>query len=79
VQLYNSWKEAPQVPKDWKPADPPGGLVKVPVRNRQLLAALRHVLPGKWVKMYRYGKDGTEVHYFEHSSGKVFNVKHKVK
>jgi hypothetical protein len=54
-------------------------LIKVPVRNKQLLAALRSVLAGKWVKVYRYGKDGTEVHYFEHASGKVFNVKLKVK
>jgi hypothetical protein len=61
------------------PAAPPGGFVKVPVRNKELLSVLRGLLPGKWEKVYRYGQDGTEVHYFQHHSGKVCLVKHKVK
>ena len=32
-----------------------------------------------WMKIYRKGRDGTEVHYFEHNSGKVAFVKHKIK
>lgn len=79
VKLYNSWKKAPSVPKGWKPAKSPGGLIKVPVKNKQLLEVLRQLLPGKWMKIYRYGQDGTEVHYFEHSSGKVCQVKLKIK
>lgn len=77
--MYNSWKDAPETPSDWRPARPPGNLVKVPVRNKQLLHVLRQVLPGKWSKVYRYGMDGTELHYFEHESGKVCFVKLKIK
>jgi len=38
---------------------------------------LRATIPGKWTKVYLRGVDGSEVHYFAHASGKVFNVKHK--
>jgi hypothetical protein len=72
-------EDAPEVPQEWKPAGPPGGFVKVPLRNKGLLRVLRGVLHGRWDKVYRYGQDGTEVHYFLHESGKVCLVKHKVK
>jgi hypothetical protein len=79
VELYNSWKQGPGVPENWRPAAPPGAVHKVPVKNKQLLRVLRQTLAGKWVKVYRLGQDGTEIHYFEHESGKVCQVKHKVK
>ncbi|MBI4604779.1 MAG: hypothetical protein HY721_22685 [Planctomycetes bacterium] len=79
MELYDSWRDSPQVPPDWEPAAPPGAVVKVRLRNLRLLRALRQVLPGSWVKVYRRGRDGSEMHYFQHASGAVFNVKHKVK
>ena len=45
------------------------------MNNRTLLAQLRSALPGQWHKIYHYGIDGTELHYFQHESGAVFNVK----
>ena len=60
------------------PCHPPGAVLKVPVKNRQLLIYLRGILPGRWRKVYRKGQDGSEVHYFEHESGQVAGVKHKV-
>jgi hypothetical protein len=54
-------------------------MAKVPVKNRQLLRALQEAIPGPWVKVYRKGADGSEVHYFQHASGAVAGVKHKRK
>jgi len=79
AELLNSWRESPNVPAGWVPANPPGAVVKVPVKNTQVLAVLRAELPGKWWKVYHRGRDGTEVHYFQHASGKVAFVKHKLK
>jgi hypothetical protein len=79
IDLLDSWKDSPAIPKGWLPAPPPGSVVKVPVKNAQVLSLLRQGLPGKWVKVYRLGQDGSEVHYFEHGSGKVAFVKHKRK
>jgi hypothetical protein len=79
IDLLDSWKDSPTVPPGWKPAQPPGAVVKVPVKNSSLLQVLRATLAGKWVKVYRMGQDATEIHYFEHASGKVALVKHKIK
>jgi hypothetical protein len=79
VELFNSWRDAPAVPRTWTPADPPSACLKRPVKNRAVLRILRSLLPGHWRKVYHYGKDGTEVHYFQHASGKVAFVKHKIK
>jgi hypothetical protein len=67
------------VPAGWRAADPPGNLIKVPVKNMDVLRALREQIPGRWIKVYRKGKDGAEVHYFEHASGAIANVKYKDK
>ena len=77
ADLLNSWRESPDVPEGWVPAEPPGAVVKVAVKNSQVLAVLRAEIPGKWCKVYHRGKDGSEIHYFQHASGKVAFVKHK--
>jgi hypothetical protein len=79
IQVLQSWKHSPEVPAGWQPAAPPGAVIKDPVKNRQVLRALQDVLPGSWCKVYRKGADGTEIHYFQHASGKVALVKHKRK
>ena len=79
IDLLDSWRDSSAVPTGWLPAKPPGAVVKVPVKNSQVLQELRRLLPGRWMKIYRKGRDGTEVHYFEHNSGKVAFVKHKIK
>lgn len=77
LRLLSNWRESDEVPSGWRPADPPGAVVKVAVRNRQLRRHLRQRKPGTWRKVYRKGRDGSEVHYFEHESGSVANVKYK--
>ena len=47
------------------------------MKNSQVLALLRGLLPGRWAKVYHRGKDGTEMHYFQHASGMVAFVKDK--
>jgi len=79
IRVLQSWKDSPDVPEGWRPADPPGSLVKVNVKDREVLRALRKALPGPWVKVYLDGADGSQVHYFQHFSGAVANVKHKRK
>jgi len=54
-------------------------VAKAPVKDRGLLRALRQALPGTWLKVYRIGIDGSEVHYFQHASGAVALVKRKWK
>ena len=78
-KLYNSWRESPDVAEDWVPAKPPGAVEKVPVKNASVLRELRSLLPGVWYKVYHKGRDSREVHYFQHASGKVANVKMKYK
>jgi hypothetical protein len=60
------------VPAGWIPS--PRGTLKYPVRNRAVLRYLRQLLSGKWQKVIKNGNTG-EVHYFEHSSGRVAGVK----
>ena len=79
IRIFNSWRASGVVPPEWRPAEPPGHLVKVPVKNPDVLDALQQLLPGRWMKVYRMGMNRTEVHYFEHISGKVANVKMKFK
>ena len=51
---------------------------KFNVKNGELLEQLRKIESGNWNKVYKNGYDslGNEVsiHYFESSSGKVFDV-----
>jgi hypothetical protein len=77
VRLLNSWRESPEVPASWRPVRPPGAIVKVNVKNKEVLSLLRRALPGRWQKVYHKGSDGSEVHYFQHVSGKVAFVKHR--
>ncbi len=79
IPLWDNWRSAPGVPGDWVPAPPPGAVQKDPVKNRTVLRILREVLPGEWHKVYCRGRDGTEIHYFQHKSGKVALVKLKYK
>ncbi len=50
-------------------------VLKYPVRNKALLKYLRQLLPGGWRKVIKKGVPG-EVHYFEHASGQVADVKY---
>jgi hypothetical protein len=77
--ILGSWREWEDLPEEWKSADPPGAVTKVAIHNRKLLQALRRLIPGDWRKVYRKGIDGTEIHYCEHSSGRVTRVKLKRK
>jgi hypothetical protein len=49
----------------------PGAVRKERVTNKTLLRTLRQALPGQWMKVYKLGVDGRELHYFEHKSGAV--------
>lgn len=60
------------VPAGWVPMK--GGPIKYPVRNDRLRLYLRGLLPGKWQKVIKKGNSG-EIHYFEHESGQVADVK----
>ena len=72
LNLYSNIRASGSVPANWKPHK--GGALKYPVRNAVLLAYLQQLLPGKWQKVIKYGDLG-EVHYFEHESGQVADVK----
>ena len=77
--LLDSWRESERVPEGWRSAQPPGAVTKVGIKNRGLLNLFRKTLPGRWAKVYHKGMDGSEVHYFQHESGKVACVKFKRK
>jgi hypothetical protein len=79
LKLLNSWRESSAVPPGWAPCDPPGAVTKRPVKNSKVLALLQSLLPGRWRKVYHRGRDGTEMHYFQHASGKVAFAKHKLR
>jgi len=57
----------------WAPIQ--GGTIKYPVRNAAVHRYLRQLLPGKWQKVIKKGNTG-DVHYFEHASGQVADVKY---
>ncbi len=73
MKTYKSIWDSGQVPVDWQSAH----IEKVTIKNRLLLAELRKIKAGKWKKVYNIGIDGPEIHYFEHETGEVFNVKIK--
>jgi len=72
LHLYANIRASGSVPADWRPSR--GNADKFPVYNVELLKYLRQLLPGKWQKVLKYGNNG-EVHYFEHESGQVADVK----
>jgi hypothetical protein len=73
--IYSSIRASGVIPSGWKIAQ--NGLQKVKIGNQALLKQLQSAKPGKWVKVYAKGVDGTEYHWFQHESGAVFNVKRK--
>ena len=73
LNLYPNIYASGSVPAGWTPA--PGGARKYPMYNTRLRRYLRQLLPGKWQKVIKNGHPG-EVHYFEHESGQVADVKH---
>jgi hypothetical protein len=77
AELHDSYRDSPKVPAGWRPRDPPGAVFKEPINNFRLMKLLQSVLPGRWTKVYHYSADGSEVHYCQHESGKVFDVKFK--
>jgi hypothetical protein len=73
LNLYPNIHASGSVPAGWTPT--PGGTIKYPVRNKVLLRYLRQLLSGRWQKVIKKGSAG-EVHYFEHESGQVADVKY---
>jgi len=73
LNLYSDVHASGSVPSGWRPI--PGGTIKYPVRNKALGKDLRQLLPGRWQKVIKKGSSG-EIHYFEHQSGQVADVKH---
>jgi len=69
LTLYAEIYESGSAPQGWLPVR--GGAT---VRNRAVLRELRLLRVGKWKKVIKQGDFG-EVHYFEHESGCVANVK----
>ena len=76
--VYNSIKDAPKYPDGFKAVQ--NGTKKVNINN-DVLNELRQVESGQWKKVYKDGFDANgnriSVHYFESTSGKVFDVKTK--
>jgi hypothetical protein len=77
IPIFDSWQDSPCIPQDWQPAKGPYTRIRVAIKNRSLLHVLKLTLPGKWMKVYLKGVDGSEIHFFEHESGKAAFVKHK--
>jgi hypothetical protein len=72
LNLYPDVYTSGSVPSGWAPLR--GGTLKYPVRNPQVANYLRRLLPGRWQKIIKKGNIG-EIHYFEHASGQVADVK----
>jgi len=72
LHLYADVYASGSVPAGWAPTS--GGTIKYPVRNAALLRYLRQLLAGRWQKVIKQGNTGA-VHYFEHASGQVADVK----
>ncbi|MDC9591724.1 hypothetical protein PSI23_21180 [Xenorhabdus sp. XENO-10] len=73
---YKSIKDAPQYPKGFRPVQ--DGTTKHIINRKDLLRDLREVKAGKWYKVYKNGSvngNKVSIHYFQHESGQVFNVK----
>ena len=73
LNVYPNIDASGSVPVGWTLL--PGGVLKYSVKNKVLLRYLRQLLPGAWSKVIKKGVKG-EVHYFEHASGKVADVKY---
>jgi hypothetical protein len=56
IDLLNSWRESLVIPKYWVPENKPGSVVKVPVKNTQVLNLLRQALPGEMDESISIGK-----------------------
>ena len=76
AELLDSFRRSPKIPADWRAKRQPGATLKAPIHNAKLRVFLQALLPGRWVKVYHYGVDGSEVHYCQHESGKVFDVEY---
>lgn len=78
-KVYNSIRETPNYPKDFKSRN--NGTTKNAVKNKGLLDKLRRIESGEWKKIYKDGYDSLgnkiSIHYFQSKSGKVFDVKVK--
>ena len=72
LNLYPDIYASGSVPQNWLPVR--GDTLKSSLRNRSVLRELRRLLPGRWRKVIKQGNSG-EVHYFEHTSGRVAGVK----
>jgi hypothetical protein len=72
LHLYPNIRASGSVPTEWKPLK--GGVLKYQVKNDVLHGYLKILLAGRWQKVIKYGSTG-EVHYFEHESGQVADVK----
>jgi hypothetical protein len=72
LHLYPDVYASGSVPAGWVPVR--GGTIKYPVRNPKLKGHLISLLPGRWKKVIKKGNSG-EVHYFEHASGQVADVR----
>lgn len=72
LHLYADVYDSGRIPDGWVPTK--GATIKYPVRNPAVHQYLRELLPGKWQKVIKGGNSG-EVHYFEHASGQVADVK----
>jgi hypothetical protein len=72
LHLYPSVYASGSVPQGWIPDK--GGALKYQVNNKVVLRYLRQLLSGRWQKIIKKGNIG-DVHYFEHESGQVADVK----
>jgi hypothetical protein len=73
LHLYSDVYASGSVPDGWQPTR--GGTIKYPVRNAAVQRNLRQLLAGRWQKVIKKGTTG-DVHYFEHASGQVADVKY---
>lgn len=72
LHVYPNIYASGSVPSNFVPSR--GGARRYRVKNKQLLIYLRSLVPGQWQKVIKQGNIG-EVHYFEHNSGQVADVK----
>ncbi len=72
-QVFTRKVDAPNWSTDFVRAS----VIEEKVKNKTLLAKLREIEPGDWVKVYENGYSGGEmvsVHYFRSKSGKIFDL-----
>jgi hypothetical protein len=51
LNLYANIYASGSVPNGWTPSQ--GGVIKYPVRNKELLRYLRQLAPGRWQKVIK--------------------------